>query len=199
MRVARLPSTLLSLGMFAVCAGLAQGQGTMTYFWDINDTGSNTFLYSGEEIINFKLYALMEPEQIAFAGSRYEILGGDAYASAGVVTLYDNKLADLTDEGELQDNNDILDIEAFQMPPLYGWFDTDRSNPILLYEIEWEVTGSFTIATLDSANHLDNDVYTDIYGTSESYDAITTTATVLIPSPASVLPMVGLLAWRRRR
>ncbi len=199
MHVARLSSVLSALGVLVACAGYAQAQDTITYYWDINDTGSDTFLYSGEEVINFKMYALMEPEQIAFAGSGYEILGGDAYASAGVVTLYDNKLADLTDEGELQDNNDILDIESFQMPPLFGWFDTDRSNPILLYEIEWEVTGSFTIATLTSANHLNNDVYTDIYGTSTSYDAITTTATVLIPSPASVLPMVGLLAWRRRR
>ncbi|MDQ7014516.1 MAG: hypothetical protein Q9O74_11560 [Planctomycetota bacterium] len=197
MHVARLSSVLSALGVLVVCAGYVQAQDTITYYWDINDTGSDTFLYSGEEVINFKMYALMEPGQVGFAGSIYEIRGGGDYADAGEVVGYYNYLSTYTDHGDLQDNNDILDIESFQLPLMFGLFDP--SNPILLYEIEWEVTGSFTIATLTSANHLNNDVYTDIYGTSESYDAVTATATVLIPSPASVLPMVGLLAWRHRR
>ncbi len=182
----------------AACCGIASAQGTMTYYWDINDTGSNFYLYSqGEEVVNFKLYALMDPEQVGFAGSIYEIRGGDEFGSAGVVTLYDNKLDSLTDDGELQGNNDILDIEAFQFPPFFGMFDP--SNPILLYELDWEVTDFFMIATLTSANHRNNSVYTDDFGNSEEYNAITTTATVCIPAPASVLPLVGLLAWRRRR
>ena len=182
----------------AACCGIASAQGTMTFYWDINDTGSDFFLYSGEAVINFKLYASMDPEQVGFAGSIYEILGGDEFGSAGVVTLYDNKLDSLTDDGELQGNNDILDIESFQLPPFFNP-DFDSSNPILLYEINWEVADFFMIATLSSANYLNSAVYTDDLGSSEQYDAITTTATVLIPAPASVLPFVGLLAWRRRR
>ncbi len=185
-----------TLVLIATAAATSVAQ-TITYSWDINDTGSDTFLYSGEEVINFKLYALMEPGQVGFARSMYEILGGGDYAGAGEVVSYQNYLSALTDDGDLQDNNDILDIDSFQLPPFFGEFD--RSNPILLYEIEWAVTDFFTRATLTSANHLNSDVYTDDFGTSTGYEAITTTATVLIPSPASVLPLVGLLAWRRRR
>ena len=49
------------------------------------------------------------------------------------MTLYENNLNTLTDDGELQDNNDILDIEAFQMPPAIFHYYYNSDNPILLY------------------------------------------------------------------
>lgn len=181
----------------AACCGIASAQGTITYFWDINDTGSDTYLYTqGEDPINFKLYALMAPEQVGFAASTYEILGSDDYAD-GMVVNYTNRLGFGTGDGDLQGNNDILNIEAFQLAPFFNP-DFDTSNPILLYEIDWEAPDGLMIARLTSANHLNNAVYIDDLNT-ESYNAITTIATVYIPAPASVLPLVGLLAWRRRR
>ncbi len=175
----------------------ALAQGTITYFWDINDTGRDTYLYAGETSINFKLYALMEPEQFSFCASTYEIRGGSEFGSAGVVTNYDNKLDENSDEGELQPNNDILDIESFQFPELFGYHH-DRSNPILLYELDWRVTSFFTEATLTSAEHQGNWVYTDPYGTVLTYEPITTTARVIIPAPgASTILLVCVTLCRR--
>lgn len=181
-------------------APAALAQGTITFFWDINDTGQDTYLYAGETSINFKLYALMEPEQFSFAESIYEIRGGSEFGSAGVVTNYDNKLDQNSDEGELQPNNDILDIDSFQFPELFG-YQHDRSNPILLYELDWQVTSFFTEATLTSADHQGNWVYTDQYGTVLTYEPITTTATVIIPAPATAaLPLAtAAMAMRRSR
>jgi hypothetical protein len=189
----------LCAAILTATAATALAQGTITYLWDINDTGSDTYLYAGEPSINFKLYALMEPEQFSFAGSLYDIRGGSEFGSAGVVINYDNKLDENSDEGELQHNNDILNINSFQFPELFG-FQHDRSNPILLYELDWQVTSFFTEATLTSADHQGNWVYTDQFGTVLTYEPITTRARVVVPAPGVLaLAPLGLLACAPRR
>lgn len=180
----------------AAAAWPALAQGTITYFWDINDTGSDFYPYMGEPVINFKLYALMDPAA-GFARSIYDIVGNDDFAAGGIVTLYDNKLDALTDDGQLQANNDVTGIESFQLPKLFNQ-DYDDSNPILLYELEWTVTGFFVDARITSADHPVNEVYVDDFGTRLPYDAITTTARVVVPAPTTLLPL-ALLALPRRR
>lgn len=190
-------TNLAAVGVLAACAGAVAAQGVVTYHWLVNDSGGD-YLYSGESVLNFKLYALMSPEATGFAGSQFEILGGHEFATAGVITNYENKLGSLTDDGELQGNNDILDIEAFQLPPLFNPnFVAD--NPILVYEFDYQVTDFFTILSVRSANHVSSDVYTDTFGTNVPYDTVPGSVRVIIPAPASAVPMLGLLGLCRRR
>ncbi|MFG0259340.1 MAG: hypothetical protein ACF8LK_03225, partial [Phycisphaerales bacterium JB041] len=158
------------------------------------------FLYSGESTLNFKLFAVMDPEQIGFAGSIFDIRGGHEFATAGVIARRENLLGELTDDGNLQGNNDILDIQAFQLPPLFnGNFISD--NPILIYEFDWEVTDFFTIISVATANHLSSDVYVTSSGQSVEYDSMPTTARVFVPASATgLLGLTGMaFAARRRR
>ena len=119
----------------AVCAGMAAAQGTITYFWDLNDTGSNSIVIAPSETVLLRLWVSMDPRATGFAGSIYDIIGLENW-DTGTITRYENLNGELTDDGDLQPNNDILGIESFQLPPLFNP-NFDGSNPLALYEIEW--------------------------------------------------------------
>lgn len=78
-------------------------------------------------------------------------------------------ISGLPDEGDLQANNDILDIEAFQLPPFFNpqfWY----GNELFLYEVEWtpdEYTARAVRVT--DANHLNNSFYIDSIGRSVEF------------------------------
>lgn len=194
--------TITTALVLLAAAGAAPAQ-FVTYYWDINDTGLNMEMVPRGEPVNLKMYAIWEPHDgtVGFAGSIYEILGGSDWG-AGQVTMYDNKLDDLTDDGDLRANGDILDIESFQLPPLFNpLFREDY--PILLYELEWTPNDTESrLVTVTDANHLNNDFYTDDFGTSVGFDQNPSEgATILfVPAPAGALVLgIGLLASRRPR
>jgi hypothetical protein len=193
--------TLARVAPLAMCAGIASAQGTITYYWDLNDTGSNTITIAPSETVLLRLWVSMDPQATGFAGSIYDILGIENW-DTGTITRYENLYGELTDDGDLQPNNDILGIESFQLPPLFNP-NFDGSNPLAIYEIEW-TPDDYTARTVrvSDANHLNNSVYTDDFGTSVEYDqAPLEGATIfVIPAPASGLPLLGAacLWWRRR-
>lgn len=193
-----------ALVLFAA-ASVVSAEVTITYYWDINDTGSNTAAVALGETVNLKMYAYWEPTDgvVGFAGSIYEILGDENW-EAGVVSLYDNRLDALTDDGDLQANNDILDIEAFQLPPFFNpqfWYGTT----LFLYEIEWTPDEYFgQVVSVTDANHLHNSYYIDEFGTSVEFTQLPSEgATIyIIPVPGTLLGLgVGgcIFAGMRRR
>lgn len=191
---------LVLVGLLVGSAGAAMAQGTIAYAWSINDSGGSDYLYSGESVLNFKLYAIMDPEQVGFAGSIFEIRGGHEFGTAGTIARHENLMGDLTGDGQLQGNNDILGIDAFQLPPLFNSGFNDN-NPVVIYEFDWQVTHNFTIISVSSANHQSSNVYTSDSGMSVEYDSVTTTARVFIPAPATWMLGLAGLGWgacRRR-
>jgi hypothetical protein len=193
-----------SVHVLTVCAAasIAAAQGTMTYAWDVSDTGNGDgFIEPGETAL-LTLYALMDPGATGFAGSIFEIAGDDEWQSKGAVVRIDNLLDSLTDNGTLHGDNSITGIEAFQLPPAFNP-DFDASNPIALYQVEWEPDfGQLPIfAEVWTQNHLNNDVYVDDFGTSVAYDGINGSTTVVIfPSPGTALVLsCGVATFARRR
>ena len=187
---------LASLIAVAGIAAAASAQ-TITYSWTVSDTE----LSPGESAV-LTLWATMDPmPAVGFAGSIYDIMGGanwDTGTISGATNLVDS-LA--TGPGTFEANNDITGIEAFQLPPFFNP-SYDASNPIALYELTW-TPNDYTARTVDvgDANHQNNDVYVDTFGTSVSYDGVTGSARFnVVPAPASMalLGLGGLVARRRR-
>jgi hypothetical protein len=185
----------------AACAALAAAQGTVTYSWDVNGSGSNTVTIAPGETVELRMYATWEPhDETWFAGSIYDIVGLENW-DTGTVTLYDNKLSDLTDDGQLQANGDILVVESFQLPPAFNPNIHDE-YPLDLYELHWTPSDySARTIRVSDANHLNNDVYTDSFGTSVSYQQTPSEGAIIhiIPAPATSALLCGLLVARRRR
>lgn len=203
MREVRLAAGVLGAACAAGALGQAVTNNTVTYYWDVNDSGSNTAAIGPGETVNLKMYAGWDPVggPLGFAGTAYEILGLSNW-DTGEVTLFDNTLDMLSDDGDLQPNNDMLDIQAFQLPPFFNQYFREN-NPILLYEIHW-TPDDFTARTvrLTDANHLHNSFYTDSFGGSSEYQAMPSEgATIyIIPAPGTGLAMAfGAVVMRRRR
>lgn len=192
----------IACGVLPVLVGTAAfGQGVVFYGWDVSDTGNGDGVIEPGESMVATLYATIDPPQVGFAGSIYEIGGNDVW-QAGTVDVHDNLLDSLTDDGQLQADNSVTNIESFQLPPLFNPA-FDNSNPIAVYRLVW-TPESFAFGTVEvsSRNHLNSDVYTDDFGTSVTYSSVTSTAMVLIvpaPSGVALLALGGLVAARRRR
>jgi hypothetical protein len=183
----------------AVCllAGAAGAQ-TMTYFWTVTTDDGDTDVQPGETAY-LSLWAHMEPEETGFAGSIYDILGIRDWDTGEVVQHW-NHLQDIPNNGILQANNDILNIETFQLPEAFNP-TFDSNNPVELFTIWW-ATDDYVPREIEvgDADHLNNDVYTDEFGTSVSYKGVPGVArfTVNIPAPGA-LALLGLAAVRRAR
>ena len=180
--------------------GVAEAQ-TMTFSWSATDTGNGDGIVEPGENAILLLSAVMDPGEIGFAGSIFEIMG-NIHWQAGTVVRYDNLLDDLTDDGTLGAGNHITGIEAFQLPPVFNEnFVAD--NPITLYEIEFALVEYFLgTVTFTTANHLNADVYVDDTGTSVAYDPVITGGSFdVLPAPASaaLLSLASIVGSRRRR
>lgn len=197
----RSDAALTSAGL-TLLASTCAAQGTVTYHWEVNDSGSNTAVIAPGETVTLKMYASWDPYQdtVGFAGSIYEIRGLENW-DTGAIALYDNQLDALTDDGDLQPDNDILDIESFQLPKLFN-VQFREDYPIFLYEIHW-TPADYTPRTVrvTDANHLNNDIYTDDFGTSVSYQQTPSEGAIIhvVPTPATSPLLCGLLLARRRR
>ena len=196
----------MKIASLIVVAGIAAAAGaqTMTYNWSVTDDGNGDGLIEPGESAMLTLSASMDPDQSGtdggFAGSIYEILGGTNW-DTGVVAVHDNLLDALTDDGTLV-GNDVTGIESFQLPLFFNPF-FDASNPIDIYKITW-TPNDYTARSVDvsDANHQNNDVYTDNFGTSIPYTAVINGANFqVVPAPASMalLGLGGFVATRRRR
>lgn len=192
-------AVLVCAAVVSARAAIASAQGTVTYSWDVNESGSNTATIGPGEIISLRMWVLMEPEPTAFAGSIYDIAGLENWAT-GTIVRYENRLDDLTGPGDLQPNNDIWGIESFQLPPLFG--ECDPSNPIALYDIEW-IPHDYTARTVrvSDVDHLNNDVYTDNFGSSEEYEQSPSEGAIIhiVPAPATLALVALGLAVRHTR
>ena len=179
----------------------AMAQGTMTFYWTTGDTGDNNGVIAPGESLTATLWVHMDPMHVGFAGSIFDIAGNNEW-QAGTVEVYDNLLDSLTDDGQLQGDNSITNIEAFQLPPFFNP-DFIADNPIALYEVVW-TPGEYRYRTIEfwTENFVNSAVYTDDFGASVEYDRVIHSAVVqLIPAPAAVplLALAGLGAIRRRR
>jgi len=192
---------LASLFAVAGLAAAAAAQGTLTYSWSVSDTGNGDGVIEPGESALLTMTGSMDPGATGFAGSIYDVVGVSNW-DTGAVASYTNHLKDLTDDGQLQGNGNILAIESFQLPSAFNP-NFDASNPITLYSITW-TPNDYTARTVEvgDGNHLNNDVYTDNFGTSVSYTGVAGVASFnVVPAPASMalLGLGGLVAGRRRR
>ena len=163
----------LSILIAAGLATAASAQGNMTLTWTVSDTGDQDGIIETGESALLTLSAKMTPvffmpPLIGFAGTTYDIIGGQNWAT-GTLVSYDNKLDALTGDGTLIGYNDIVDIESFQLPPDFNnVFYVD--NPIVLYTITW-TPDTYTPRTVEvtSMNHNGFFVYTSLGGSTASY------------------------------
>ena len=180
-------------------AAVASAQ-TMTISWMVTDSGNNDGVIEPGETAALTMYASMDPGATGFAGSIYDILGTGNW-DTGTVDANINFLASLSDDGQLQGNNDITDIESFQLPPLFNP-DFNANNPIALYQILWTPSDYSARTVSGETSHINFDVYTDDFGTSEGYRGdVSGFSFDVVPAPASMalLGLGGLVAGRRRR
>jgi hypothetical protein len=182
-------------------ASPALAQGTMTYSWDVNGTGSDTAVLMPGESARLILYATWDPydDITGFAGTIYDILGVEGWTTGEVVSFSRN-FQYLPIHEPPDENNNWHFIEAFQLPPAFNP-DFDAGRPVWLFDITWQ-PDNYTPRTVrvTDANHLNNDLYTDDFGTSVSYDqAPSDGATIhVIPAPATAT-LLALALMRLRR
>ncbi|MDQ7013305.1 MAG: hypothetical protein Q9O74_05335 [Planctomycetota bacterium] len=180
-----------TLAALCIAAGSTTAQ-TMTYQWTVTTDNGGTNLEPGESAY-LTLTATMDPEVTGFAGTIFDIRGIENWNTGSVDSYWNTFWAIESDNGDLQSNNDITGIQSYQLPPAFNQ-DFIADNPVLLYQITWS-TNDYTprVIEVGDANHLNNDVYTDDFGTSVPYQGIPGTArfTVGIPTPGT-LPLLAL-------
>jgi len=180
-------------------AAVASAQ-TMHISWTVSDTGNGDGIIEPGESALLTMSAHMDPAAAGFAGSIYDILGSSNW-DTGSVDSYVNSLSELTDDGQLQGNNDILLVESFQLPAAFnGNFVSD--NPIELYNITWTPNDYSARNVSGMTSHVNFSVYTDSFGTSVEYTGdVRGFSFDVVPAPASMalLGLGGLVAGRRRR
>jgi len=194
---------LLQAAAVTGLAGWASPQELMHYSWDLNNTGSDTISIGPGESVTLELWTTWEPYEYIFAGSLYDILGVENW-DTGTVRNRVNRIDDPdTGPGDLQPNNDILGIDSFVLPPLFG--SPAYHSPALLYTLTWtpDDPRRRTVRVTEAVTG-GNWVYTDDFGGSLQYGvAPSEGATIfIIPAPACLLT-IGLggliLAPRRYR
>ncbi|HZW11330.1 MAG TPA: hypothetical protein VFF69_15610 [Phycisphaerales bacterium] len=193
---------LALIAAVSLLAGAAGAQ-TMTYFWTVTTDNGDTNLTPGEWVY-LGMWAWMDPEEVGFSGTIYDIVGSQNW-DTGEILSFVNRLGHGMpgDNGDLLDNNNIVSIEAFQLPPIFNP-DFDADNPIHLYEIVWKTDDyEARVVEVGDANHLNNAVYTDRYGSSLEYEGIPGVArfTVNVPGPVPIaaLGIAGACGLTRRR
>ncbi len=195
------PMKLASLIAVAGIAAAASAQNTMTYSWSVSDTGNADGVIQPGEAALLTLRATMAPTPaVGFAGSIYDIIGGTNWTTGSLSNLTNLVDSLATGPGTLNGNN-IMAIEAFQLPPFFNP-NYNASNPIAIYSLKWTPADytSRTVVVTD-ANHLNNDVYVDTFGGNASYTGVAGSASFnVVPAPASLalLGLGGLVARRRR-
>lgn len=182
-----------------LAAAAALGQGTMTFSWTTDDDGNHDGVLQPGETLYATLVAEMDPAPpVGFAGSNFDIAGDLAY-QAGSLVLYENLIDSGWDWAE--GDNSIRGIGCFQLPPFFNPH-FDASNPIAIYRIGWRPEEYAPgVVGFWSENHLNADVYTDEFGSSEGYGvAIEPGSMRIVPAPgAGVLLGLGCVVWGRRR
>ena len=186
----------------ALAAGLANAQ-SARYSWVVNDSGSNAATVQPGETVSLWLYVDWDLQgAIGYAGSIFDIVGLEHW-DTGEITLAHNIIDTLqTGPGDIQANNDILNIESFQLPPFFNpqfW----EGRPLRIYEIEWVPdAGSNRTVRLTDANHLHNLFYINQFGSSVDLPADPSEGAIIhiVPTPAApMLVALGLVDARRRR
>jgi hypothetical protein len=187
-----------ALLVIAGIATAADAQDLLTYSWVLDNGGVIEDGGTGTGT----LWGLMEPQEVALAGSTFDIsIGANGGDGAGTFDL-NSLLSFLSAQHyDYSGGGVIAQVEAFQLPMAFN-VDHDTGNPVRIGTL------SFTPNSYDphevaivTFNHLNNWVYEDTFGTVREYAAIDVGATFhVVPAPASlaILGLGGLLARRRR-
>lgn len=189
----------LGVLMLPALAAAAVGQGTMSFFWTIDDDGNHDGVLQPGETLLATLAAGMNPSPpVGFAGSIFDIAGDAAYR-AGTLVAYENLIDSGWDWPE--GDNSIRGVECLQLPPLFNP-DFVADNPIALYRIGWRPEEYAPgVVGFWSENHQTADVYTDNFGRSVRYDIVIEPGRVVVVPAPGVLAGLGLWgvgAFRRR-
>jgi len=201
MRGVRLAAGVLGAACAAGALGQAVTNDTVTYYWDVNDSGSNTVTIGPGETVTLTLWATWEPAEYLFGWAIYDIVGVENWET-GTVSNRRNLLDSVGfGAGELAANNDILGIESFVLPLFFH--DEFYPPPAAAYTLEWTpIDGAARVVRVTDTNHLFTRLWTDRFGSFVEYDAAPSEgATIyIIPAPAGVLGIaIGCLCRRRRR
>jgi hypothetical protein len=191
----RFTQSMLLLASCGLTAGAA-AQGTIEYCFAVADSHNGDGVIEPGEWASLTLIATMDPDQPdgGFAATIFDILG---------VSNWDTGTISYNGNGALQANNDILGIEALQLPEMFNP-QFDDSNPIAIYQFQW-TPDNYTARWVEftDANHIVNDVYTDPFGTSVAYEpescGLGRFRVVPPPGTLAMLGLGGLLSARRRR
>ncbi|MCW5777637.1 MAG: hypothetical protein KIS87_14470 [Phycisphaeraceae bacterium] len=113
--------TATILVTLAFAPAVAPAQHTMHWSWTASDTGNGDGVISPGESALLSLYAEWGgPDAIGFAGSLFDVLGTELWATGGLaVEAWNGAVVSLGDPVP-QGNNDILAISAFQLPPFFN-------------------------------------------------------------------------------
>ncbi len=189
----------------ACCAGAAQAQYTMDWYWTVSDTGNEDgIVQPGEHALLVLLADWDGAPPVYFAASFFDIVGNSGWDDGTLLVADGNDtLGQMTNEdGGPQSNNDILDIDVFQLPRFLNPQFWD-GHPMAIYWIEWAPNGySPRTVSGTSANHLYHSLYIDDFGTSvEATPTIGGFSFQVVPAPGALAlgAACGVLALRRRR
>ncbi|MDQ7014009.1 MAG: GC-type dockerin domain-anchored protein [Planctomycetota bacterium] len=191
MHIRFLPAALL-------LATLAAVAGAQDYFWTITDSGDRDgIIEPGEEAI-IDLQMVWGPPGVAFAYSSCDVIGIEGWADGEVLEAD----AWYCSEGyvlppRVADNNDILEIENFQLPGLFNCGCCGRkTNPIPQLHLRWRPSSYFdrsvTILPVNFLGYWDNGdpipdqihLYTDQYGSTIALMQVVTELTFPVRCPA---------------
>ena len=191
---------ICALLALAGTAAIASAGYTMHWYWtgpatlNPGDTGHYT-LYS-------KFASGPGEPLVGYAGSIFEITANASDVGGFISNGNGNDLlGDLSPEDGTQiDNNNIVGIDTFQLPPFFNPLYS-YDNPIWVYELDITVNAPGTV-TLTTQNHLNHSVYVSNMGANvESTPTIDAFRITVVPTPASLglIGLGGLVAARRRR
>ena len=155
----------------ACLASMATAQeGEMTFTWEVSDTGNGNGVITPGESAMLSLWAAMDPERIGFASAMYDIIGGTGWETGGVVE-YDNLLDEITDDGHLESNGDITEIESFQLPPAFNDHFIYES-PVEIYRVVWTPVDYEDRTVSVYEFHVWCYVYVDEFGNAVEYTCV---------------------------
>jgi len=191
----------------------------MHWFWEVEVNGQavdaqRPIVVTPQDQVDIELWAEFDPHRDGFAGAGFAISTGDTLFESGDVlhTLDDGYglnpyLSAFGQNGFLADEDGsgsfdrIDDIVAFQLHPEWG-VGFDRSNPILVYSMGWNVllpiAERFRIAqvpTLDG--HFGGGVWVDAYTTLDY--PMQSEVLIIVPCPSVLFIVGGALLGAGRR
>ncbi|MDX9911335.1 MAG: hypothetical protein RBS39_05850 [Phycisphaerales bacterium] len=190
-------AALAASALFAVAAN-AQ---TMNFSWQVSDTGNGDGVIEPGENARLSLWASWNSADM-FAASLFNVTNVANFDTGSIVqAARPAGLASASPlNGTVMPGNSIMSIDAFQFPVFINPF-ADASNPIKIYEIEWQPADYSDRIVQIASQHTTAAVY-NMFGSSTAMVAAPQGGSFhVVPAPGSValLAASGLCTLPRRR